>query len=132
MAAHLGWDQKAHKRLEGLVLKAEQSPLAFEYRRSHPGAADPVARFGGDEFVILAQSVNDETGLKQLTERVLDAFAEPVTMAGTTVTVRLSVDGTLYAAGERSEDVLNRADGAMYRVKRARRLLAADSYRNAP
>jgi GGDEF domain-containing protein len=80
--------------------------------------------------VILAHSVEDETALKQLTERVLDAFTEPVTVAGTTVPVRLSVDGTLYAAGERSEDVLNRADSAMYRVKRAQRLLGADMYGN--
>jgi diguanylate cyclase (GGDEF)-like protein len=89
---------------------------------------DLVARLGGDEFVILARPVEDEAELHGLAKRVREAFAEPVAVAGSTLQVRLSVDGTLYTAGERGEDVLHRADTAMYRAKRARRPLAAETY----
>ncbi|NJC85171.1 GGDEF domain-containing protein [Planosporangium mesophilum] len=84
-------------------------------------AGDLVARLGGDEFVILSPALETETDLRRLTQRVREAFREPVAIAGVAVAVRLSVDGTLYAAGETSHDVLNRADSAMYRAKRARR-----------
>ncbi|NJC72706.1 GGDEF domain-containing protein [Planosporangium thailandense] len=85
---------------------------------------DLVARLGGDEFVILSRQVEDEAGLFRLAERVREAFTEPVVVAGTAIPARLSVDGTLYRAGERTEDVLHRADSAMYRAKRSRRPLA--------
>jgi diguanylate cyclase (GGDEF)-like protein len=94
-------------------------------------ATDIVARLGGDEFVILSPAVEDEAGMGKVTQRVRDAFAQPVAVAGTAVQVRLSVDGTLYTAGERSQDVLNRADSAMYRAKRGRRSPEADGYPEA-
>jgi GGDEF domain-containing protein len=75
--------------------------------------------------------VEDQAALHRLAQRVREAFAEPVAVTGATLQVRLSVDGTVYAAGERSEDVLNRADSAMYRVKRGRRLLQAEAYPTA-
>jgi diguanylate cyclase (GGDEF)-like protein len=90
-------------------------------------SGDLVARLGGDEFVILSRPVENEVQLRRLAERVREAFAEPVTVAGTTLRVQLSVDGTLYTTGDPSEDVLNRADSAMYRVKRARQLLEAEA-----
>ncbi|NJC66261.1 GGDEF domain-containing protein [Planosporangium flavigriseum] len=97
--------------------------------RNRPG--DLVARLGGDEFVVLARGMEDQVQLHKLAERIREAFDEPVTIAGTSLQVRLSVDGTLYTAGERSEDVLNRADSAMYRVKRSRQLLTAEVYPKA-
>ncbi|HEV7899858.1 MAG TPA: GGDEF domain-containing protein [Planosporangium sp.] len=91
-------------------------------------SGDLVARLGGDEFVILSRPMEDEAEMHRLAQRVREAFAEPVVISGRTVHVRLSVDGTLYAAGERSEDVLHRADSAMYRAKRARRPPESDAY----
>jgi diguanylate cyclase (GGDEF)-like protein len=91
-------------------------------------AGDLVARLGGDEFVVLSRTLETETDLRRLTQRVREAFREPVAVAGVAVQVRLSVDGTLYAAGESSHDVLNRADTAMYRAKRAP---SADTYPQA-
>ncbi|MGC9668533.1 diguanylate cyclase domain-containing protein [Planosporangium sp. 12N6] len=93
-------------------------------------SGDLVARLGGDEFVVLARPVDGEPEMRRIAQRIREAFTEPVAVSGGTVRVRLSVDGTRYTAGESAEDVLNRADSAMYRVKRARRPVS-DAYRAA-
>jgi diguanylate cyclase (GGDEF)-like protein len=80
---------------------------------------DSVARFGGDEFAVLARRRSGEAleGLRQLISEVL---AKPHLVHGQLVDVPGSVGMTLARAGEASEAVMRRADAAMYEVKRAR------------
>ena len=77
---------------------------------------DRVARFGGEEFVVLLREV-DAASLATWAERVRGAVHTAVvaTEAGP-VSVTVSIGATLVAAGDRDvEDVLRRADVALYR-----------------
>ena len=81
--------------------------------------ADVAARLGGDEFAVLLEDVDDHHG-EQVAGRVLDLFAEPVTVEGETTWVRSSVGIATAAAGSLAADeLLRQADIAMYRAKEA-------------
>jgi diguanylate cyclase (GGDEF)-like protein len=89
---------------------------------------DLLARLAGDEFVVLAKDVLGGSELDRLAGRLAGAFAEPVQLGDSAVPVRASVGSTLFTAGQESEEVLHRADTAMYEAKResAHRSLLAD------
>ncbi|RJK96719.1 putative bifunctional diguanylate cyclase/phosphodiesterase [Vallicoccus soli] len=87
-------------------------------RRLPEGAA--LARLGGDEFAVLADGERDG---ELLARALLDPLAEPVRIAGIALQPRVSIGLAAVrgaAAGERvgREELLRRADAAMYRAKR--------------
>ena len=95
------------------ILRAVALRLAGTLRNG-----DVVGRLGGDEFVILARDVYPDD-LPELIERVSQWASEPVrTRAGTCHQVGLSVGATLARVGDGPDDVLRRADTAMYEAKR--------------
>ena len=78
---------------------------------------DFVARFGGEEFVLLIPNTPLPTGL-QLLEKLRAAIeACPFHFKGEPVTLTASIGVAPFALGERSEQVLKRADEALYRAK---------------
>jgi diguanylate cyclase (GGDEF)-like protein len=79
---------------------------------------DLLARLAGDEFVVLAGDVHDTIDLGKLADRVKAAFAEPILLGGTAIPVRASIGTTLFTPGQDCQDVLHRADTAMYQAKR--------------
>ena len=80
--------------------------------------SDTVARFGGDEFVVLAEDVADERSAQLLAERISTAFATPFVLRGETHTVSVSTGVVVCAGGEvEPEDLVRDADAAMYRAK---------------
>jgi diguanylate cyclase (GGDEF)-like protein/PAS domain S-box-containing protein len=84
----------------------------------HPD--DTAGRLGGDELVVVAirDSVADvEAAMATIVEVVERPF---ITSAGD-VEVRMSAGCAVARQGARSEDLLRRADQAMYAVKNARR-----------
>jgi diguanylate cyclase (GGDEF)-like protein len=82
---------------------------------------DTIARIGGDEFVILVDRAAKPATMSALVERVERVVAEPIDCRGVGVRIGASVGYTICdKQDERPEDVLGRADDAMYGVKRAR------------
>lgn len=79
---------------------------------------DVVARFGGDEFVVLCESIDSAADLEKLADRVRAAIAEPVTIDGHALVVSASV-GTRSGAPADARSLLAQADRAMYSVKHA-------------
>jgi diguanylate cyclase (GGDEF)-like protein len=79
---------------------------------------DTVARLGGDEFVILRAGLADaETELRVLADRVEAALHRPFSIDGNVVQSAGSV-GVAHSGGDASaEDLLARADAAMYEAK---------------
>jgi diguanylate cyclase (GGDEF)-like protein len=79
---------------------------------------DLVARFGGDEFVVLCEDVDDERNALAVAERVQGALSVDFTLAQTQVRVSASVGiVTSRDPAARAEELLRDADVAMYRAK---------------
>jgi diguanylate cyclase (GGDEF)-like protein/PAS domain S-box-containing protein len=78
---------------------------------------DLVARFGGDEFVVVCEDV-DEDAAVTLAERIGAALAQPVRLGGVVVRPLASVGVTVQTAEHRaSEELVRDCDIAMYQAK---------------
>ena len=80
---------------------------------------DTLARFGGDEFVILLPDISgDPLAITPLLEKVRQAVTEPVEVEGQEVQVSCSMGVVLYPRdGEDANTLMMNADAAMYRAK---------------
>ncbi len=77
-----------------------------------------IARFGGDEFVILLKGIKEPENACQVADRMLAVLSEPLSLQGHNVSVTASIGIAVGAKGESSADNLLRdADTAMYQAK---------------
>lgn len=83
---------------------------------------DVVARFGGDEFVVLASELSSTATAVSLAERVLASIEAPFEVAGEETYISASI-GIASTTGAQStaDDLVSDADVAMYRAKRSGR-----------
>ena len=85
-------------------------------------AGDTVARLGGDEFVLLFGELKDRAECEVALQRILQALAEPYSVADQSVTLSASIGVTLYPLDASTPDTLLRhADQAMYQAKQTGR-----------
>ncbi|MDP9817462.1 GGDEF domain-containing protein [Spirilliplanes yamanashiensis] len=83
-------------------------------------SVDLVARFGGDEFVIVLHDADPVTAAAVLCDRIRDVVLRPYAVDGEQVCVGLSV-GVAYAGPDTTADeVIGRADLAMYAAKQSK------------
>jgi diguanylate cyclase (GGDEF)-like protein len=79
---------------------------------------DVVARFGGDEFVILLDRIRDSAEAYSVGTRIQNALSAPFEIDGREVASGASIGIVLSnAETEQSEDLLRNADIAMYHAK---------------
>ena len=80
---------------------------------------DTLARFGGDEFVVLIEDVEDPAQAVRVAERIVGrSFADPFIMEGRDLYVSASIGIALGDARTHDpDDLLRDADTAMYRAK---------------
>jgi diguanylate cyclase (GGDEF)-like protein len=90
------------------VLRAAAAALARVVR---PG--DVAVRFGGEEFLVMLSAVGGRTAIA-VAERIRTAIAAT---RGLPASVTASVGIAMRHPGERFEDLVARADGALYRAK---------------
>jgi diguanylate cyclase (GGDEF)-like protein len=80
--------------------------------------SDLVARFGGDEFVVMVEAVSDRPGLQLVAQKILDAVGEPMQIQGHEVGVTASIGIAMFPDdGTDVSTLLANADMAMYRAK---------------
>jgi diguanylate cyclase (GGDEF)-like protein len=92
--------------------------VAVARRFADIAGAGLVARLGGDEFVgLLDWPTTDDRWLRQSACLLADALAVPVDVAGRGVVVTASVGLAPVPAAADLDDVLDRADAAMYQAK---------------
>ncbi|MGF6491220.1 diguanylate cyclase [Pseudomonas frederiksbergensis] len=78
---------------------------------------DFIARFGGEEFVLLMPATLPMVGAKLLETLRASIEACPFHFKGERVTITISIGLTAFRTGEHSDLVLKRADQALYRAK---------------
>jgi diguanylate cyclase (GGDEF)-like protein len=79
---------------------------------------DTVARFGGDEFVLIATSITDPEDAAGLAARIMDVLQAPVRIATIDIHTSPSIGIAMYPDdGESIQALLAHADAAMYSAK---------------
>ncbi len=80
--------------------------------------SDTVARFGGDEFVLLLTGLNDKKEAAFIAEKALKVIRQPVELSIATVAVSCSIGISAFPDdGDSDTELLKVADTLMYRVK---------------
>ncbi|GGJ93995.1 hypothetical protein GCM10010123_24810 [Pilimelia anulata] len=82
--------------------------------------ADTLARYGGDEFLLLCETATPAAARAGIEERIRRALAEPFDLAGEHVRVGISLGAVVADAGDSADAVIDRADTAMYAAKQRR------------
>lgn len=79
---------------------------------------DMVARFGGDEFAILLDAIQDASDAVRVAEKVQEAISAPFKLASHEAITTASIGVALSTSGyTEAEDIIRDADTAMYRAK---------------
>jgi diguanylate cyclase (GGDEF)-like protein len=79
---------------------------------------DTVARFGGDEFVLLVDEVSKENNLVTLIEKLQSHICKPILFGDNQYFIGSSVGISEFPLdGEEVNDLLRKADTAMYKAK---------------
>ncbi len=79
---------------------------------------DTIARFGGDEFVILLDDFDSDSSLSLIAQKILNSLATPFEISGHEIFITASIGISICPHdGEDPETLLRNADIAMYRAK---------------
>ncbi len=79
---------------------------------------DLLARFGGDEFVMIMSNLNDRLDVNQVVEKIIAGFEPAFDLPGASVHITTSVGISIFPEdGNDPNELLKNADVAMYRAK---------------
>lgn len=86
--------------------------------RRHVRESDLVARFGGDEFIILLEDIHDVDAAGQVARNLLEALTLPIPLEQHTASIGASIGISHYPHdAQDAETLLRHADAAMYQAK---------------
>ncbi len=79
---------------------------------------DTIARIGGDEFVILLESITDTKDVSNIVNNILDVIREPISLSSNEVYITASIGISIFPNdGVTVSELMKNADSAMYHVK---------------
>lgn len=82
------------------------------------GKSDTVSRFGGDEFLVMANHISDRSHIVEIAEKIMELFKKPFMLKGQEFFITASAGIALYPEdGEDTETLIKNADIAMYNAK---------------
>jgi diguanylate cyclase (GGDEF)-like protein/PAS domain S-box-containing protein len=80
--------------------------------------SDTFARFGGDEFAVVAPDIAGPTGAADLAQRLIKLMAEPFRVGDGEIQIGVSIGVALFPEGSDDPDqLITRADRALYWAK---------------
>ncbi|MEU4240414.1 sensor domain-containing diguanylate cyclase [Actinoplanes sp. NPDC026619] len=106
-------DDRGHQAGD-LVLTAVAERLVAGLR-----LGDTVARFGGDEFAAVLESLTGIDDAQIAAERVIADIRQPIDITGVPAVVSASVGIAVHHPGATADDLIRDADAAMYAAKAA-------------
>jgi diguanylate cyclase (GGDEF)-like protein len=81
-------------------------------------SSDTLARYGGDEFTLLLENIDDINSVTQVAQRIIDECAIPIDSDGWSASVSASVGISLFPNDALElRELLSFADRAMYKAK---------------
>lgn len=105
-------DSLGHKAGD-VILKVVTQRLKKTIRQE-----DTLARFGGDEFIIIMEELSQGQNATRLAQRIIDYFILPITVENNLLYVSSSIGISLYPDdGSSAQNLLKYADAAMYKAK---------------
>jgi diguanylate cyclase (GGDEF)-like protein/PAS domain S-box-containing protein len=104
-------DSNGHAAGDELLVKVSERLSTV----TRPG--DTLGRFGGDEFVLICESLSGLEGAAAVAERLLAAMLPAFQVAGQEIFVTASIGIALALPGDDPADLLRDADAALYRAK---------------
>ena len=100
-----------------LLLKATAERLSAALRKG-----DTLARFGGDEFVLILPDLKEIEDVIQVAQRIVDSFRKPFFIDTHQLLVTTSIGIAVYPNDGTDEGMLlKNADIAMYKAKQTGR-----------
>ena len=80
---------------------------------------DTFARYGGDEFILVATNLDTPNEYKNLVERIYDQLRAPISVESYLINVKISIGVALYPQNSEvtPEQLIRQADHAMYESK---------------
>ena len=82
------------------------------------GNASSIARFGGDEFTILLDDVENIQAIIRIAERIVENVSQPLMLERQEVHISTSIGIAIYPDdGKQADVILKHADSAMYHAK---------------
>ena len=82
---------------------------------------DTISRYGGDEFLYLLMSIDDDKHVLQIAEKIAAAIQKPCALSVGDVVVKSSIGISLFPRdGSTVAELIESADKAMYQAKRAK------------
>jgi diguanylate cyclase (GGDEF)-like protein len=80
--------------------------------------SDTVARIGGDEFVIILNSISENKNIESIAKKIISSLSKPFNTINSEASIGSSIGISTYPEdGEDVETLLKKADEAMYMVK---------------
>lgn len=87
-------------------------------RQTPSKVSNNLARFGGDEFVILLTDIKDAQDAANVAQRIMYTLSDSFLLAGHEIVITASVGVSLYPGdGEDLDTLITEADRAMYHAK---------------
>ncbi|MBM3705542.1 MAG: diguanylate cyclase [Actinobacteria bacterium] len=84
--------------------------------------SDTIARFGGDEFLLLLPDIKEKYDAEKIAKKITDSFQSKIMVAGRKISATLSIGISIYPDdGNNVSTLLKNADLALYDVKESGR-----------
>lgn len=111
-------DAYGHKTGDQLLIEIANKLRDFVRREN-----DTIARIGGDEFLILLTDISQRSDMETVLQLLFEKFTKPLSIGSPPIKikVKLSIGVALFPEhGETSDQLIQNADSAMYKAKKAR------------
>ncbi len=83
---------------------------------------DTLARLGGDEFTVILPAIAHADAAINVAKKFLESYSTPVSVEGNSLQLTASIGISIFPDdGDEADELLNRADMAMYKIKQAGR-----------